>query len=129
MRPLWVLAGAYLLYLAFQQARLVAVGETETRGQVVLCVVSAAVFAVVGAWVLWREWQYARTPAEDDNSGLPDDSGNENTPDDSHGDSMPDDSGNENTPDNSPDDSSGKNTPDSHGDSTPDDSGESGENT
>lgn len=49
MRPLWTLAGAYLLYLAFQQGRLVAAGETETRGQVVLCIVSAAVFAAVGA--------------------------------------------------------------------------------
>lgn len=92
MRPLWVLAGAYLLYLAFQQGRLVAAGEAETRGQVVLCIVSAAVFAAVGAWVIWREWKYARTP-ETDASGLPDDSGNENTPDDSHGDSTPDDSG------------------------------------
>lgn len=83
MRPLWVLAGAYLLYLAYQQGRLVAAGEAETRGQVIICVVSAAVFAAVGAWVLWREWKYARTPAEDDNSGLPDDSYDDATPDDS----------------------------------------------
>ena len=84
---MWTLAGAYLLYLAFQQGRLVAAGETETRGQVVLCIVSAAVFAAVGAWVLWREWKYAQTPVEND------DFDNGSTPDDLHGDSTPDDSG------------------------------------
>ena len=73
MRPLWTLAGAYLLYLAFQQGRLVAVGEAETRGQVVLCVVSAAVFAAVGARVLWREWTRKADDSYDDDT--PEDSG------------------------------------------------------
>ena len=72
MRPLWTLAGAYLLYLAFQQARLLFDGRTETRAQAVICVVSGVVFVAVGVWVLWREWKYARTPETDD---APEDSG------------------------------------------------------
>ena len=73
MRPLWTLAGAYLLYLAYQQARLLLDGRTETRGEAVLCIVSGAVFAAVGAWVLWREWKYAHAP--DDSGEVADDSG------------------------------------------------------
>ncbi len=66
MRPLWTLAGAYLLYLACQQGRLFLDGRTETRGEVVLCIVSGVVFAAVGVWVLLREWKYAHAP---DDSG------------------------------------------------------------
>lgn len=65
-RPLWILAGAYLLYLAFEQSRLLLRGEAGTRVDAVVCVVSAAVFAAMGAWVLWREWKYAHAP---DDSG------------------------------------------------------------
>lgn len=64
MRPLRTLAGAYLLYLACQQGRLFLDGTTETRGEAVLCIVSGAVFAAVGVWVLWREWEYAHAPGD-----------------------------------------------------------------
>lgn len=66
MRPLWTLAGAYLLYLACQQGWLFLRGEANTRGEAVLCIVSGAVFAAVGVWVLLREWKYAHAP---DDSG------------------------------------------------------------
>ncbi|MBQ7681751.1 MAG: hypothetical protein IJT31_06030 [Oscillibacter sp.] len=90
MRPLWTLAGAYLLYLAYQQARLLLQGGAYTRGEGVLFAVSAVVFAAVGAWVLWREWKYAHAPDDseevadtaedsaefaDDSADSPDDSG------------------------------------------------------
>ncbi|MBQ9493669.1 MAG: hypothetical protein IJR54_08055 [Oscillibacter sp.] len=67
MRPLWTLAGAYLLYLSFQQARLFLAGGTETCTQDVICILSALLFAAVGAWTLRREWKYAR--AGEDASG------------------------------------------------------------
>ena len=78
MRPLWTLAGAYLLYLAYRQARLFLDGRTETRGEAVLCIVSGAVFAAVGLWVLWREWKYAHAPDDSESAEIPhtaDDSG------------------------------------------------------
>ena len=90
MRPLWTLAGAYLLYLAYQQARLLLQGGAYTRGEGVLFAVSAVLFAAVGAWVLWREWKYAHAPDDseevadtaedsaefaDDSADSPDDSG------------------------------------------------------
>ena len=73
MRPLRTLAGAYLLYLACQQGRLFLRGEANTRGEAVVCIVSGAVFAAVGVWVLWREWKYAHAP--DDSREVSDDSG------------------------------------------------------
>ncbi len=73
MRPLRTLAGAYLLYLACQQGRLFLRGEANTRGEAVVCIVSGAVFVAVGAWVLWREWEYAHAP--DDSGEVADDSG------------------------------------------------------
>ena len=78
MRPLWTLAGAYLLYLAYQQARLLLQGGAETSGEGVLFAVSAVVFAAVGAWVLWREWKYAHAPDDSESAEIPhtaDDSG------------------------------------------------------
>ncbi|MBQ6986487.1 MAG: hypothetical protein IJQ25_05820 [Oscillibacter sp.] len=92
MRPLWTLAGAYLLYLAYQQARLLLQGGAYTRGEGVLFAVSAVLFAAVGAWVLWREWKYAHAPDDseevadtaEDSAEFADDSGeNLDTLDDS----------------------------------------------
>lgn len=87
MRPLLALAGGYLLYLAFRQVELVFRGEAETRGQAVICVASAVLFAAVGVWVLWREWT-----RKADDSGTPDDSYSDDTPDDSGDDWAADDS-------------------------------------
>lgn len=64
VRYLWVLVGAYLLYLAWQQLQLILQGEAVKTGDVILCVVSGAVFAAVGVWVIlreWRAWRYAQT--------------------------------------------------------------------
>ena len=68
VRYLWVLVGAYLLYLAWQQAQLLLRGEAVKTGDMILCVVSGAVFAAVGAWVIyreWRAWQYAQAHKDD----------------------------------------------------------------
>ena len=68
VRYLWVLVGAYLLYLAWQQLQLLLRGEAVNTGDMVLCVVSGAVFAAVGAWVIyreWRAWQYAQAHKDD----------------------------------------------------------------
>ena len=68
VRYLWVLVGAYLLYLAWQQAQLLLRGEAVKTGDMILCVVSGAVFAAVGAWVIYREWQawqYAQAHKDD----------------------------------------------------------------
>ena len=78
MRPLRTLAGAYLLYLAYQQARLFLQGETETHAQAVICVVSGVVFVAAGVWVLWREWKYAKASGEE-----PETDGGADTTDDS----------------------------------------------
>lgn len=53
----WVLAGGYLLYLAFQLVRGVVIGDTSLP---VVAVLSAAAFAAVGTFLLWREWQAYR---------------------------------------------------------------------
>ena len=68
VRYLWVLVGAYLLYLAWQQAQLLLRGEAVKTGDMILCVVSGAIFAAVGAWVIyreWRAWQYAQAHKND----------------------------------------------------------------
>ena len=67
VRYLWVLVGAYLLYLAYQQAQLLWRGEA-TKTMAAVCVVSGLVFAGVGAWVIFREWQawrYAQAHKDD----------------------------------------------------------------
>ena len=64
VRYLWVLVGGYLLYLAYQQGRLL----YEGTDQPVICIVSGVLFAAVGAAVLWREWQawrYAQAHKDD----------------------------------------------------------------
>lgn len=68
VRYLWVLVGAYLLYLAWQQLQLLLRGEAVNTGDMILGVVSGAVFAAVGAWVIyreWRAWQYAQAHKDD----------------------------------------------------------------
>ena len=68
VRYLWVLVGAYLLYLAYQQAQLLWRGEATKTTDVAICVVSGLVFAGVGAWVIFREWQawrYAQAHKDD----------------------------------------------------------------
>ena len=67
VRYLWVLVGAYLLYLAYQQAQLLWRGEA-TKTMAAVCVVSGLVFVGVGAWVIFREWQawrYAQAHKDD----------------------------------------------------------------
>lgn len=68
VRYLWVLVGAYLLYLAYQQTQLLLRGEVTKTGDVAICVVSGAAFAGVGAWVIrreWRAWRDAQTHKDD----------------------------------------------------------------
>lgn len=68
VRYLWVLVGAYLLYLAYQQAQLLWRGEAAKTTDVAVCVVSGLVFAGVGAWVIfreWRAWRYAQAHKDD----------------------------------------------------------------
>lgn len=63
-----VLAGGYLLYLAYQLMKGIWDGTAET---VALNVAAGAVFAVAGAMVLWREWkayQYAKAHKDDPDS-------------------------------------------------------------
>ena len=49
----WVLAGGYLVYLAFQLLRGVFKGETDYP---VVGILGGAAFAAFGGWLLWREW-------------------------------------------------------------------------
>ena len=68
VRYLWVLVGAYLLYLAWQQLQLFLQGEVTKTLDILVCGVSGAVFAAVGAWVIyreWRAWQYAQAHKDD----------------------------------------------------------------
>ena len=65
VRYLWVLVGAYLLYLAYGQVQYLLNGDTRYP---IVSIVSAAVFAGTGGLVLWREWkayQYARAHKDD----------------------------------------------------------------
>ena len=50
----WVLAGGYLVYLAFQLLRGVFKGETDYP---VVGILGGAAFAASGGWLLWREWK------------------------------------------------------------------------
>lgn len=68
VRYLWVLVGAYLLYLAWNQLQLFLQGEVTKTGDILICVVSGVVFAAVGAWVIyreWRAWRYAQAHKDD----------------------------------------------------------------
>ena len=68
VRYLWVLVGAYLLYLAYQQLQLFLRGEVTKTVDILVCGVSGVVFAAVGAWVIyreWRAWQYAQAHKDD----------------------------------------------------------------
>ena len=60
-----VLAGGYLLYLAYRLMRGIWDGTAEMTA---LNAVGGAAFAVAGALILWREWkayQYARAHKDD----------------------------------------------------------------
>lgn len=50
----WVLAGGYLVYLAFQLLAGVFKGETDYPAVGIL---GGAAFAAFGGWLLWREWK------------------------------------------------------------------------
>ena len=68
-----VLAGGYLLYLAYQLMKGIWDGTAET---VALNAAAGAVFAAAGAMVLWREWkayQYAKAHKDDPDSWSQDD--------------------------------------------------------
>ena len=75
LRKRWfrVLAGGYLLYLAYQLMKGIWDGTAET---VALNAAAGAVFAAAGAMVLWREWkayQYAKAHKDDPDSWSQDD--------------------------------------------------------
>jgi ABC-type nickel/cobalt efflux system permease component RcnA len=72
VRYLWVLVGGYLLYLAYQQMLLLLEGEASKPTDAAICVVSAIVFALAGAWVIYREWEawrYAQAHKDDPQTG------------------------------------------------------------
>ena len=64
----WVLAGGYLLYLAFQLFRNVAAGTSD---QPPVGIAGGLAFTAIGGWLLWREWrayQYGVTHKDDPES-------------------------------------------------------------
>ena len=68
-----VLAGAYLIYLAYRLLRSIWDGTAE---MVALNGVSGAAFAAAGAAILWREWrayQYAKAHKDDPDTWTLDD--------------------------------------------------------
>ena len=68
-----VLAGGYLLYLAYRLMRGIWDGTAEMTA---LNAVGGAAFAVAGALILWREWkayQYARAHKDDPDTWTLDD--------------------------------------------------------
>ena len=50
----WVLAGGYLLYLAFQLFANVFRGASDSPAT---GITGGAVFLLMGGWLLWREWR------------------------------------------------------------------------
>ena len=61
----WVLAGFYLLYTAYRLVRDLIGGRAE---KVTLSLAAVVVFAVVGGWLMWREWsayKYGRDHIDD----------------------------------------------------------------
>lgn len=70
---IWVLAGGYLLYLAYRLLRGIWDGTTDT---VALNAAGGLLFAAVGALVLRREWkayQYAKAHKDDPDTWTRDD--------------------------------------------------------
>ena len=57
----WVLAGGYLLYTAVQLFKGAAKGETDYPA---LGIIGGVVFAIVGGFMLWREWKAYRFALE-----------------------------------------------------------------
>ena len=55
----WVLAGGYLVYLAFQLLRGVFKGETDYP---VVGILGGAAFAAFGGWLLWRGGDHKDDP-------------------------------------------------------------------
>ena len=87
VRYLWVLVGAYLLYLAYQQAQLLyrwVMGERGAEtGNPWLSGVSGVIFAAVGVWVIWREWaawKYAEAHKDDPETWSDEAQASENPP-------------------------------------------------
>lgn len=87
VRYLWVLVGAYLLYLAYQQAQYLyrwVMGERGIEtGNPIVSGVSGAIFAAVGVWVIWREWaawKYAEAHKDDPETWSDDAQASENPP-------------------------------------------------
>jgi len=63
-----VLAGGYLVYLAYSMFRDAIKGETSMP---LLGIAAGAIFAAVGAWLLYREWkayQYGKAHIDDPES-------------------------------------------------------------
>ena len=56
-----VLAGGYLLYLAYQLLRSLVQGGAENPA---VNIGGGAVFLAVGGWLLWREWKVYRYAVE-----------------------------------------------------------------
>ena len=54
-----VLAGGYLLYLAYQL-----IAGIQESGQYALSIGAAVLFTAVGGWLLWREWKAFRYALE-----------------------------------------------------------------
>lgn len=55
--PFWLLAGGYLLYLAFQLFQSLWKGEASNP---LVNVGGGVVFVGVGCWLFWREWKAYR---------------------------------------------------------------------
>ena len=51
---IWVLAGGYLIYLAYKLLRGLFLGEVENQG---LAIGAAILFIAVGAYAFYREWK------------------------------------------------------------------------
>ena len=70
---LWLLAGGYLLYLAYKLLRSIWNGTAESMA---MNVVGSVMFIAGGGYVLWREWQayqYAKRHRDDPETWTRDD--------------------------------------------------------
>ena len=83
VRYLWIMVGAYLAYLGYQQFQLLIQGESTHP---VIGVIAGIVFIAVGGMVLWREWdawrwsQAHKDDPEDGADALPDASDTDDDP-------------------------------------------------